>query len=37
VLGNDSASLIIALRAADLSAATAGAYTGTLTLLVAAE
>jgi len=37
VLGNDSASLIIALRAADLSAATAGVYTGTLTLLVAAE
>ncbi|GGE95812.1 hypothetical protein [Sphingomonas prati] len=36
-LGNDSASLILTLRSGDLSRATAGAYTGTLTLLIAAE
>jgi hypothetical protein len=37
VLGNDSASLIIVLRSSELSKATAGPYTGTLTLLIAAE
>jgi hypothetical protein len=37
VLGNDTASLIIVLRSSELSKATAGPYTGTLTLLVAAE
>jgi len=37
VLGNDTASLTVVVRAADLSKATAGAYTGLLTLLIAAE
>jgi hypothetical protein len=37
VLGNDSASLIVVLRSSELSKATAGPYTGTLTLLIAAE
>ncbi|MEI5688547.1 hypothetical protein [Sphingomonas kyungheensis] len=36
-LGNDSASLTIVLRATALGRATAGAYSGTLTLLIAAE
>ncbi|MEG3170364.1 hypothetical protein U1737_19425 [Sphingomonas sp. LB3N6] len=34
---SNSASLIIVLRAAELSTATAGAYSGTLTLLIAPE
>ncbi|WP_171009442.1 hypothetical protein [Sphingomonas sp. 2SG] len=37
VLGNDSASLIVLMRSSELSKATAGPYTGTLTLLIAAE
>lgn len=37
VLGNDSASLIVVLRSGELSKATAGPYTGTLTLLIASE
>ena len=36
-LGNDSATLLLTLRSGDLSRATAGTYTGTLTLLIAAE